>query len=124
MQHENRASASLRRGDIQGLRALAVSLVIGYHFFPSYVPGGFIGVDVFFVISGFLITLLLIRELENTGRISLGAFYARRIRRLMPASLTVTAVTVVAAALLLGPLQVADAFTDAEQSGRSRRRHS
>jgi peptidoglycan/LPS O-acetylase OafA/YrhL len=112
----NRAHLANRRGDIQGLRALAVVLVVVYHFFPSYIPGGFVGVDVFFVISGFLITLLLLREIEATGRISLSRFYSRRIRRLMPASLTVTVVTLLAAVLLLGPLQIADAFTDAAWS--------
>jgi len=116
VQDTNRPHAVARRGDIQGLRALAVTLVVVYHFFPTYIPGGFVGVDVFFVISGFLISLLLLREIEATGRIALSRFYARRIRRLMPASLTVTVVTVVAAMLLLGPLQIADAFSDAAWS--------
>ena len=116
MTDDNRAHAAVRRGDIQGLRALAVGLVIVYHFFPTYVPGGYVGVDVFFVISGFLITLILLRELEAHGRISLSRFYSRRIRRLLPASLTVTVVTLAAAAALLGPLQIADAFADAAWS--------
>ncbi|NLA69066.1 MAG: acyltransferase [Gammaproteobacteria bacterium] len=73
------------RADIDGLRAVAVLAVIGYHAFPAAVPGGFAGVDVFFVISGFLITSLLRDELAATGRVRLGDFYVRRIRRLFPA---------------------------------------
>ena len=84
-----------QRGDIEGLRALAVLLVIADHLFG--VPGGgFVGVDVFFVISGFLITGLLLREHRERGRISFSDFYRRRIRRILPASLLVLAVTVVA----------------------------
>ncbi|WP_324012297.1 acyltransferase family protein [Microbacterium sp. JZ37] len=78
-----------KRLDIQGLRALAVLLVVIYHLWPSRVPGGFIGVDVFFVISGYLITAHLLREVENTGTVALSQFWARRIRRLLPASLLV-----------------------------------
>ena len=81
------------RPDIQALRALAVSAVLLYHLWPDVVPGGYVGVDVFFVVSGFLITGLLVRELEETGRIDLLAFYARRIRRLLPAALVVLAVS-------------------------------
>ncbi|GLY15907.1 acyltransferase [Kineosporia sp. NBRC 101677] len=84
------------RGDIQGLRAVAVLVVLLYHtgLGPS---GGFIGVDVFFVLSGFLITGLLVREHEKTGRISLPQFWARRARRLLPASALVLLVTCVGA---------------------------
>jgi peptidoglycan/LPS O-acetylase OafA/YrhL len=113
VQPDNRAATATRRGDIQGLRGIAVGLVVAYHAFPDRVPGGFVGVDVFFVISGFLITLLLVREIDRDGRISLWRFYARRIRRLMPAALTVTLATVVVAGLLLGPLQLAAMFEDA-----------
>lgn len=74
------------RADIQGLRAIAVGAVLIYHVWPSWLPGGYIGVDVFFVISGYLITGLLVRELDRTGTIGLREFYARRIRRLLPAS--------------------------------------
>jgi peptidoglycan/LPS O-acetylase OafA/YrhL len=77
------------RGEIQALRAVAVAGVVLYHLWPSWVPGGFVGVDVFFVISGFLITQQLADELEGTGRISLTRFWARRIRRILPAALTV-----------------------------------
>jgi peptidoglycan/LPS O-acetylase OafA/YrhL len=67
------------------MRALGVLLVLIYHFFPSFLPGGFIGVDIFFVVSGYLITSLLIREFESGKRIDLPAFYRRRWRRLFPA---------------------------------------
>ncbi len=72
--------------EVQGLRALAVLLVVVYHLWPNWLPGGYVGVDVFFVISGFLITSHLHREISRTGRISLAVFYARRARRLLPAA--------------------------------------
>lgn len=74
------------RPEIQGLRAVAVLVVMFFHIWPSMTPGGYIGVDVFFVISGYLITGLLLREAERDGRISIGRFYARRIKRLLPAA--------------------------------------
>jgi peptidoglycan/LPS O-acetylase OafA/YrhL len=95
------------------LRALAVGLVLVYHAFPTLIPGGFIGVDVFFVISGFLITLLLLRELDTTGHIKLLSFYARRVRRLMPAALVVTAFTVIASMFLVGPVRLIAIVEDA-----------
>ena len=76
------------RPDIQGLRAVAVALVVAAHV-TGWPAGGFIGVDVFFVISGFLITGLLLRERARTGRISFGGFYVRRARRMLPAALVV-----------------------------------
>ncbi len=83
-----------RRLDIQGLRGLAVLLVVFFHA-GLHVPGGFMGVDVFFAISGFVITGLLLRELEPGGRIDFGRFYTRRARRLLPAlALMVTVVAV------------------------------
>ncbi|WP_402375871.1 acyltransferase family protein [Isoptericola rhizosphaerae] len=81
------------RPDIEGMRAIAIGLVLIYHAGVRQLPGGFVGVDVFFVISGFLITGLLIRELERTGRISLSTFYARRAKRLLPATGLVLATT-------------------------------
>lgn len=75
------------RPDIDGLRAIAVSLVVVYHANPAWLSGGFIGVDVFFVISGFLITRLLFDEWQAHKHISLSDFYARRVRRLLPALL-------------------------------------
>ncbi len=77
------------RKDVEALRAIAVALVLIFHAGVTAVPAGFVGVDIFFVISGFLITGLLVRELESTGRIRLRDFYARRARRLLPAAVTV-----------------------------------
>jgi peptidoglycan/LPS O-acetylase OafA/YrhL len=78
-----------RREEIQALRAVAVMLVVLFHLWPDAVPGGFVGVDVFFAISGFLITGLLLREVERRATVSLPAFWARRARRLLPAALLV-----------------------------------
>ncbi len=79
-----------QRADIQGLRGIAVLSVVLFHFLPRWVPGGYVGVDVFFVISGFLITQLLLREARDKGRPFLLAFASRRILRLLPASTTRT----------------------------------
>jgi len=91
------------RGDIEGLRAVAVLLVIAAHAGVPWLTGGFVGVDVFFVLSGFLITGLLNRELAERGRIDFGAFYIRRLRRLMPALLLMVVVVSVLAFRLLAP---------------------
>lgn len=93
------ASTSRFRPDIEGLRAIAVGLVVMFHAGFPWFPGGYVGVDVFFVISGFLITGLLIREVQRTGRLSIKDFYVRRIRRILPMSTLVLIVTVVCAAL-------------------------
>jgi peptidoglycan/LPS O-acetylase OafA/YrhL len=84
------------RVEIQALRALACSLVVLYHVVPLRLPGGYVGVDVFFVVSGFLITGHLLREVERNGRVRLGHFWARRARRLLPAALVVLLSTAVA----------------------------
>ena len=91
-----------RRRDIQGLRALAVLTVVAFHA-GLPLPGGFVGVDVFFVISGFVITGMLRREWETTGRIRFGAFYIRRFKRLTPALALVVGVTAVMSSLILSP---------------------
>lgn len=78
------------RPDIDGLRALAILSVVAYHAFPHYAPGGFIGVDIFFVISGYLISLIIFRSLLNND-FSFAEFYAHRIKRIFPALILVTA---------------------------------
>lgn len=90
------------RPEIDGLRTIAVVAVVLYHAGFGF-DGGLVGVDVFFVISGYLITSLLYREWETTGRIDLVAFYARRVRRIVPALVAVVTATVIASALLLSP---------------------
>lgn len=101
------SSASIYRPELDGLRALAVTLVVAFHAgFPG-TQGGFIGVDVFFVLSGFLISSQLLKELRSKGRLALGAFYARRIRRLLPASALTVLVTLAAAVWLLSPAELA-----------------
>ncbi|CAN5242935.1 acyltransferase family protein [soil metagenome] len=81
------APAKTVRPEIQALRAIAVLTVVIYHVWPEAMPGGFVGVDVFFAISGFLITAHLVREVDKTGTVSLWQFWARRMRRLLPAAL-------------------------------------
>lgn len=100
------------RHDIQGLRALAVTLVLVYHLWPTALPGGYVGVDVFFVISGFLISQHLFREVQETGRVSVLAFWARRIRRLLPASLLVLAVTLAGTLIWMPASEKSRAFAD------------
>ncbi|MGB4135346.1 MAG: acyltransferase, partial [Microbacterium sp.] len=89
------------RPDIQALRAVAILAVLLNHLWPVRLTGGYVGVDVFFVISGFLITGHLVRERAETGRIGLARFYARRVRRLLPAALLVLLLSAIAAFVLL-----------------------
>jgi peptidoglycan/LPS O-acetylase OafA/YrhL len=89
------------RPEIQALRALAVSLVIAAHLWPDLVPGGFIGVDVFFAVSGYLITSLLVEEVVGSGRIGLTGFWARRARRILPAALLTLGVTAIATLIVV-----------------------
>ncbi|GAB3661521.1 acyltransferase family protein [Nocardioides korecus] len=89
-------SERVLRPEVQALRAAAVLLVVGFHLWPVRLTGGYVGVDVFFVISGFLITSHLLREVEREGRVSFGRFWARRARRLLPAAYTVLAAAAVA----------------------------
>lgn len=104
------------RSDIQGLRAVAVGVVVLGHAGVPALAGGFIGVDVFFVISGFLITGHLLQSLRATGRIDLTRFYAARARRILPASLTVIALTAVGSLLFVPPLRVSAVLADAVAS--------
>lgn len=97
----NRTKATFRP-DVEGMRAVAVVLVLLYHAFGAPFIGGFVGVDVFFVISGFVITDVLLRERSDRGRISIPGFYARRVRRILPAATLVIVSTVAAAYRWLG----------------------
>ena len=101
------------RADIQGLRAVAVLLVIADHAGVGWLGGGFVGVDVFFVISGYLITLLLVREAESAGRVRIGEFYARRARRILPAATLVLVVSMAYAARELSLTRVQQLHNDA-----------
>jgi peptidoglycan/LPS O-acetylase OafA/YrhL len=96
-------SSNSFRPDIEGLRAVAILLVVGCHCGISWCAGGFIGVDVFFVLSGYLITGLLMSEYREKSRIQLLRFYARRARRLLPACALVLLATTLFAALVLSP---------------------
>ncbi|MSO59873.1 MAG: acyltransferase [Ilumatobacteraceae bacterium] len=100
------------RRDIEGLRALAVIAVLLFHFGVPRTKGGYVGVDVFFVISGFLITSLLVDERVSTGRISLRDFYSRRIRRLLPISAVVLIATAASAVAWLEPTRLANLAHD------------
>ncbi len=100
------------RPDIEGLRAVAVLAVVLFHAEVAGLPGGFVGVDVFFVISGFLITGMLWREVEATGTVRLRRFYAARARRLLPAGVLVIATTGAAVAVLLPPVQARSVLLD------------
>ncbi|MEV7723567.1 SGNH hydrolase domain-containing protein [Streptomyces sp. NPDC087917] len=96
------------RPDIEGLRAVAVLAVLAFHAGIPGLAGGFVGVDVFFVISGYLITGLLVREAITTGRIRIGDFFSRRARRLLPSAAVVLAAVAAAGAWLTVPLRRAD----------------
>ena len=90
------------RPEIDGLRAIAVSLVLIFHFFPTFVPNGFIGVDLFFTISGYVITRQIYRQIQD-GEFSFQAFFARRVRRIMPLVFTVVTATMIAGYFILLP---------------------
>jgi peptidoglycan/LPS O-acetylase OafA/YrhL len=110
-QHRRRPERRFRP-DIEGLRAVAVLGVVLYHADVGWLSGGYVGVDVFYVISGFLITDMLWRELRSGGRLSFAGFYGRRARRLLPAAMLVAVVTMVASLYLLPPLQVRSVWKD------------
>jgi hypothetical protein len=94
------------RPDVEGLSAVAVGAVLLYHAGVPFAPGGYVGVDVFFVISGFLITGLLVRELESRGTVSLARFYSRRAKRLLPLTVVVLGVVVLLSWLLFDPVRI------------------
>jgi peptidoglycan/LPS O-acetylase OafA/YrhL len=110
---EPRSPSGEFRPELEGLRAVAVGLVLLYHANIPKLHGGYVGVDVFFVLSGFLITGLILRELRATGRIDLPQFYARRARRLLPAAAVALAGTLVLSVILLPPLRIPDVAGDA-----------
>ena len=101
------------RADIQGLRAIAVVAVVLNHAGLPFVSGGYVGVDVFFVISGFLISSHLMRSLDADGRIHFAEFYARRARRILPASFVVLAASILGSYLFVPPLLREQIFRDA-----------
>lgn len=94
------------RPDVEGLRAVAILLVVAAHAGVGILQGGFVGVDVFYILSGYLITGLLVQESATTGRLGFARFYARRLRRLLPALLLMLAVTCVAAHFLVPPTEL------------------
>lgn len=98
-------SSPFFRPDIEGLRALAVLLVVACHAGVPWLQGGYIGVDVFFVISGYLITRLLDTEYSRTGKIDLSGFYARRVRRLLPALALMVGAVLVAIWVFFSPFE-------------------
>ena len=106
------ATVKTKRLDIQGLRAVAVLAVITNHVF-GFPAGGFVGVDIFFVISGFVITSSMLREHALTGRLDFVRFYKHRVRRILPASTLTLVVTVALSALIYLPGRVQSVVTDA-----------
>jgi peptidoglycan/LPS O-acetylase OafA/YrhL len=112
-------TVSTFRPDLEGLRGVAILLVLLCHVRIPGAEAGFVGVDVFFVLSGFLITGLLVEQLDRTGRIDLHAFYARRVRRIVPAALVVLVATLAAAQLVLSPLDLPRVTDDVMTAGLS-----
>jgi len=114
---EPAVTGSTFRGDVQGVRAVAVLLVVLYHAGLRVLGGGFVGVDVFFVISGYLITGGIVRELRSRGRLSLAGFYIRRMARILPAAVVAISATVLLSWLLLPPTRWEQIAKDAIGSG-------
>ena len=98
------------RPHLDGVRTLAVYLVLAFHAGVSRFDGGYIGVDVFFVLSGYLVTQLLVRDLRTSGSIDLVRFYARRFRRLLPAAFAVLVITAAVYPAIASPAEVLDAL--------------
>ena len=108
--------AAALRTDVEGLRAVAILLVVAFHAGVSGIKGGFIGVDVFYVLSGYLITGMLVREILEKSKLNLLQFYARRMRRLLPASALVLLVTLIAGIVLFSPEELGFAARGARAS--------
>jgi peptidoglycan/LPS O-acetylase OafA/YrhL len=102
--------AATYRPHLDGLRAVAVYLVVLFHAGSSWFPGGYVGVDVFFVLSGYLVTQLLLRDIVGNGKIRLGRFYSRRFRRLLPAAFVVLIVTAAVYTAIASPAEQIDAL--------------
>lgn len=100
--HRDHVWALNYRPDIDGMRAVAILAVVGFHAFPDLIPGGFAGVDIFFVISGYLITRHILKDIED-GRYNTARFYAKRVKRIFPALISVLAVTAALGWLILTP---------------------
>ena len=107
MTYKHSGTTSNYRPDIDGLRALAVMAVVLFHIDKTWVPGGFIGVDIFFVISGFLITGNITSDIGQ-GRFSIAEFYQRRIKRIMPALMVLLLVTLIAGQIIMLPADFKD----------------
>lgn len=107
-----RTGAAAKRPDLQGMRAVAVLAVFADHLF-GWPSGGFVGVDIFFVLSGFFITGLLIRERTTTGELSFQNFYTRRVKRILPSALLVLAVTVIGGYILFTSARAKETLVDA-----------
>src|SRR5690242_29276 len=101
------------RADLEGLRAVAILLVVAVHAGVAWLPGGFVGVDVFYVLSGYLITGLLVQEAATTGQLRFANFYARRLRRLLPALLLMLAVTCIVAMVVVPPTEMPEQASNA-----------
>ncbi len=104
------------RPDLDGLRSIAVYLVLLFHTGLGWAKGGFIGVDLFFVLSGFLVTSVLLSEIERDGRFRLGRFYARRVRRLLPAAVVTIVATCLTFTVLWSVVRRLDVIGDAQAS--------
>jgi peptidoglycan/LPS O-acetylase OafA/YrhL len=115
----HRRSETGFRPELEGLRGVAILLVVACHLALPGAGAGFIGVDIFFVLSGFLITGLLLDEHERTGHIQLGAFYARRARRILPAAAVVLVATLLAARVVMSPLDLGRVAGDGLAAGLS-----
>ncbi|HJP98498.1 MAG TPA: acyltransferase [Rhodanobacteraceae bacterium] len=101
------------RPDIEGLRAVAILLVVAVHAGVAWLPGGFVGVDVFYVLSGYLITGLLVQETSTTGHLGFANFYARRLLRLLPALLLMLAASCILAKLVMPPTELPNQASNA-----------